>query len=86
MRKFLICFQRETKTLRNVFGPSEKDGFGRHAIEAVIDFDGGKLFAVEGEHLLVGELFRVEGTFPLFVGVAGSADAECAGAWNGSLR
>ena len=82
----LIGFESEAKTLGDAFGPTEKDGFGRHAIEAVIDFDGGELFAVKREHFFVGKSFRIEGALPLLVRVTGSADAECSGAGNGDLQ
>lgn len=81
----LIGFERKTKTRGDLIGPANEDGFARHAVETVIDFDGGELLAVEGEHLLVRKFFRVEGALPLFVGVTGSADAECGGARNGGL-
>ena len=81
----LIGLQGEAKTFRNTFGPAEKDRFRRHAVEAVIDFDSGELFAVEGEHVLVGKFFRIEAALPLFVGIAGSADVEFGGARNGNL-
>src|SRR6266700_1022568 len=78
----LIGFQRETKTFRHTFGPAEEDRFCRHAVEAVIDFDRGELFAIEGEHVLVRKFFRIETSLPLFVGVAGSTDVEFGGARN----
>lgn len=83
MRDLLVGFEGETKTFRDALCPTEKHGFRGHAIEAVIDFDGRELFGVEREHLLVRKFFRIEVSLPLFVGVAGSADAELAGAWNG---
>ena len=51
----------------------------------MIDFDGGELPAVEGEHVLVRKFFRIEASLPLFVGIAGSADVEFGGGRNGSL-
>jgi len=75
----LIGFESEAETFGDTFGPAEEDRFGRHAVETVIDFDGGKLFAVEREHVFVRKFFRIEGALPLFVGVAGSADVELAG-------
>ena len=81
----LIGLQRETKTIGNTFGPTEEDRFSRHAVEAVIDFDGGELFAVEGEHVLVRKFVRIEGALPLFVGIAGGTDVEFGGARNGDL-
>jgi len=80
----LIGFERETETFGDIFGPADEDRFRRHAVETVVDFNGGELFAVEGEHVLVRKFFRVEGALPLFVGVAGSADVKLANARNGA--
>ena len=86
MSDLLIGFQGEAKTFGDTLGPAEEDGFRRHAIETVIDFDGGKLLSVEGEHVLVRKFFWIEAAFPLFVGITGSTDAELASARNGNLR
>jgi hypothetical protein len=52
-------------------------------IEAVIDLNGAKLLGVEAKHLLVGKFFGIEGSLPLFVGVARRADAKLTLARNG---
>ena len=80
MRDLLIGFEREAKTFRNTLGPAKEQRLRRHAIEAVVDFNGGKLLSVEREHVLVGKFFRIEAALPLLVRVAGGADAELASA------
>lgn len=78
----LIGFQREAESWRDGFRPIEQQLFGGHAIEAVIDFDGGEPLAIEIEHFAIGKFFGIEVALPLFVRVAGSADAKLAGLGN----
>src|ERR1700739_879871 len=65
----LIGFEGEAKTLRDAFGPLDEQLLGRHAIEAVIDFDCLQLLRIVRKHLAIRELRWVETTLPLFVGV-----------------
>jgi hypothetical protein len=78
VRDFLVGLQCEAKAFRNAFCEVQKRVFRGHAVEGVIDFDGGKVLRVEAEHFAVGELLGIEIALPLFIGVSGSADAKLA--------
>ena len=69
----LVGFQRETKTPGDAFRPVRKGGLGGHAIETMIDFDGGELLGIEAKHLLVRQLFRVKIALPLLIGISRSS-------------
>lgn len=80
---FLVGLQGEAKAFRDALGEVQKRAFGGHAVEGVIDFDGRELLGIEAEHFTVGKFFGIEISFPLLVGVSGSADAKLARARNG---
>ena len=69
----LVGLQSETKTFRHALGPIQKRGLGGHAIETMIDFDGGELLGIEAKHLLVRQLFRVKIALPLLIGISRSS-------------
>src|SRR5215831_1627476 len=61
---------------RDIGGPGFQDRLLRHAIECVVDFDGLKSLAVETQHLLFRQIFRVEAALPLFIRVAARTNIE----------
>ena len=63
----LIGLHREAKSLGNAQRPTLQSRFRGHSIERIIDFDGRKVFCVEGQHLVVGEFLRIKAAFPLLI-------------------
>lgn len=82
VRDLLVGFQREPEPFGNALRPLLEQVFRRHAIKAVIDFDGLELPRIVGEHLAVGKVLRVKAPLPRLVGVAGSAHAKLPGLRN----
>src|SRR5918993_500325 len=70
------CLQREFERRRYLLRPASQQFLRRHAIERVVDFDGGKTRGVVGEHLRGRKIGRIEAPLPLRIVVAGSTDED----------
>lgn len=73
MRETLVSFQGEAE-LRGLLVHEGKLGALRHPIEGEVQFNGFKALGIEGEELLAPAAFRIEGSNPIGIAVAGCTD------------
>ena len=69
-----VYFDEEFEVRRNFSGDMVEDFGMRYPVVGRIDFDGLEVFPVKVKHLAGFDIFGVEGSDPIFEGVAGGAD------------
>src|SRR5580658_8233309 len=74
VRDALRSFHREGEIFRDLFAPAERELGGRHAIERIVDLDRRKTRRVKAEKVFGGEVSRIKGPLPFFIGVAARSD------------
>jgi len=61
------CFEGKDEVLGDLLGPRHERVLIRHAIESAVDLDSIEPLRIEVQHLLRGNIFRIELSLPLFV-------------------
>ena len=63
----------------DLVSPGLQNAFFGKTIEGIVDLNSRQSCGIIPQHLLVGEIFGVEASLPLFIAVSAGADAELHG-------